>query len=407
MAKLKVRNVGPIKSGLSEDEGFIEFSGVTLFTGAQGSGKSTVAKLFSTLSWIEKALVRGDFTSVELGKYNRFKRHLDYQNLSEYVNRDSYIEYVGDAYRIVYSGERLQATVIANAGYHFPKIMYVPAERNFISAVGRPDLVKRLPLPLYSFLDEYEDAKRGLNGALELPIDGISLEYKKASRKLLIVGNDYNIDLLHASSGYQSLVPLVLVTYHLEKILNAEVSSSRKEINLEEEERIRRLVSNLMKDKKVSEEVLKAALEQISSRFRYESFVNIVEEPEQNLYPTSQMGVLYMLLRVLNRNSANRLVLTSHSPYIVHFLTLAVKAKQILSRSNTDFDDVLRVNKIVPSGAELLGDRLRIYELEASNGTLSKLKQYRDLPSDENYLNLALEDFNTKFNELLSIGYGH
>ncbi|MBL4649786.1 MAG: AAA family ATPase, partial [Aureispira sp.] len=71
MAKLKVRNVGPIREGLKSNNGFIDFKGVTLFIGNQGSGKSTIAKLFSTLSWLEKALVRKDFTENYITKYNR------------------------------------------------------------------------------------------------------------------------------------------------------------------------------------------------------------------------------------------------------------------------------------------------------------------------------------------------
>jgi hypothetical protein len=40
--------------------------------GNQGTGKSTIAKIFSTLSWIEKALTRGNFTDDYLLRYKRF-----------------------------------------------------------------------------------------------------------------------------------------------------------------------------------------------------------------------------------------------------------------------------------------------------------------------------------------------
>ena len=62
MAKLKIRNIGPIKSTENLKNGYIDFDGVTLFIGNQGTGKSTISKIYSTLSWIEKALVRGDFS---------------------------------------------------------------------------------------------------------------------------------------------------------------------------------------------------------------------------------------------------------------------------------------------------------------------------------------------------------
>lgn len=66
--KLKVRNFGPIRDGFGD---FIDFDKVTVFCGPQGSGKSTVAKLFSTLSWVEKALFRLSFPQVLKSYYAR------------------------------------------------------------------------------------------------------------------------------------------------------------------------------------------------------------------------------------------------------------------------------------------------------------------------------------------------
>jgi len=61
MSRIKIRNFGPIKNGFEAYEGWIDIKKVTCFIGNQGSGKSTVAKLISTFTWIEKALVRGDY----------------------------------------------------------------------------------------------------------------------------------------------------------------------------------------------------------------------------------------------------------------------------------------------------------------------------------------------------------
>lgn len=67
--RLRLKNFGPIGPGLSDNDGWIDFKRVTLFIGNQGSGKSTVAKLFSTFSWIEKALVitRGNSSNARGG----------------------------------------------------------------------------------------------------------------------------------------------------------------------------------------------------------------------------------------------------------------------------------------------------------------------------------------------------
>src|SRR5690606_3392110 len=104
-------------------DGFIEFKGVTLFIGNQGSGKSTVAKLYSTLSWIEKALVRKDFTEDYVTKYSRFqKKYLAYQNIHKYISGKSYIEYIGDSYHFKYSNNQLIVKKLKDDCYSFPKI---------------------------------------------------------------------------------------------------------------------------------------------------------------------------------------------------------------------------------------------------------------------------------------------
>ena len=52
MSRIKIKNFGPLKETASVTDGWIDIKKVTVFTGNQGSGKSTVAKLVSTLSLI-------------------------------------------------------------------------------------------------------------------------------------------------------------------------------------------------------------------------------------------------------------------------------------------------------------------------------------------------------------------
>ena len=52
MAKIKIQNFGSLK----DNNSWIDLGKVTIFIGNQGSGKSTIAKLISTFTWVEKAL---------------------------------------------------------------------------------------------------------------------------------------------------------------------------------------------------------------------------------------------------------------------------------------------------------------------------------------------------------------
>lgn len=406
MNKLKIENIGPIKDGFISDDNFMDVTEVTVFIGNQGSGKSTVAKIFSTISWIEKALVRGDFTTKYISQYNRFNKHFAYQGISSYFNKKSLIEYIGDAFTIRYKDSKLSIEESPNkANYKFPKIMYVPAERNFVSSVDRPDLVKRLPLPLYTFLDEYEEAKRNIGNGVELPIGKTTFEYRKQNKKSMLVGSDFKIELLEASSGFQSLVPLFIVTKYLSKSIKQDGNSTHKEISVDEERKIRKEIDKIFENVNISDDVKSVLLEKLSTRFKYSSFLNIVEEPEQNLYPTSQKNILFELLKSKNDFSNNKLIITTHSPYIINYLTLSVKANSVKLKikDNIDNQELLEdLSNVVPLNSTINPSILSIYQLD-DTGHIKKLPDYHGLPSDENYLNEFLAESNDLFIKLMEI----
>ena len=403
MVELRLKNVGPIKGGYKPNDGFIPINDLTVFIGNQGTGKSTIAKIYSTLSWIEKALVRGDFTPDYLSQYNRFKKQLAYQNISNYLSNNSEIEYRGKAYNIEYKNNNLiiQKNQSEN-NYKFPKIMYVPAERNFVSSVERPDLIKRLPLPLYTFLDEYEEAKKNHTESVELPIGNLKFEYRKQNKKSWLVGNDYKIELLEASSGFQSFVPLFLVTKNLSKIIDQKENFSHSEINIDEEKKIRKEIDKIFGNKKISGDIRRVLLEKLSSKFKYSCFLNIVEEPEQNLFPSSQKEILFNLIQYKNKGENNQLIITTHSPYIINFITLAIKGKMVLNKAKNNPKLLDRLKLIVPLQSTVSPNSVSIFQLQ-DNGTIKKLDDYNGLPNDENYLNLSLEESNELFIKLLEI----
>src|SRR5690349_12132178 len=103
MSSIRILYFGPIKAGNVQNNGWIDIAKVTVFIGNQGSGKSTIAKLISTFSWMEKALVRGDFSSRELERKNKLKsKFLSYHRIQNYLTENTVIEYRGDAYTISY-----------------------------------------------------------------------------------------------------------------------------------------------------------------------------------------------------------------------------------------------------------------------------------------------------------------
>src|SRR5690606_37950997 len=129
--------------------------------------------------------------------------------------KGTFIEFEGTAYHMLYQNGKLAITEKPGVTYPLPQIMYVPAERNLIAYVKSPKELKLSSEPLTEFLTEYDNAKNEIKGVVQLPITNAGVEYDKFTDSLNLKGEGYNIKLAEASSGFQSLVPVYLVSAHL------------------------------------------------------------------------------------------------------------------------------------------------------------------------------------------------
>jgi len=402
MSKIRIKNFGPIKEGYTGIDRFMEINKVTVFIGNQGSGKSTVAKVISTLTWLEKAINRGD-KDANLS-FKDFENFFSYQRIKNYFRADTEIEYIGKRFRFNYTRkldfpeiERLEVTKYN--GYRVPKIMYVPAERNFLTVIKNPYSIKGLPETLETFAVEYRNSQLKFNDELlPLPIGNVSYKYNNGNETSILVGENYKIDLLESSSGYQSLVPLYLVTKFLSDILK----EGGEQLNITQKLRKTEELDLVLHDKSLSHKELLDKAEEINARYLNTCFVNIVEEPELNLFPSSQWEILKRLLYHNNIIPQNRLIMTTHSPYIINYLTLAVEAHDLNVKIKT-IDLRTKLKKIVPIDSMVNAKDLVIYELDEIKGTISKLSTYEGIPSDDNYLNNSLAEGNRLFDALLEI----
>ena len=406
MIRLRLKNFGPIGPGLLDNNGWIDFKRVTVFIGNQGSGKSTLAKLFSTFTWIEKALVRGDYEKKWFERKGRLKsQFLSYHRLENYELDAVEIEYEGDAYAIRYAAGQLSIRESTGQDYALPQVMYVPAERNFISYVRNPRELKLSSESLKEFLVAFEAAKHVLQGAVKLPINDSEIEYDKLNDILNLRGPGHKLRLTDASSGFQSFVPLYLVSQHLAHSVQAQQQNNQAPMSADELARFRKGVKDIFSNDALTEEQKRVALSVLSSRFNKTAFINIVEEPEQNLFPASQWDVLKSLLAFNSQGAHNRLILTTHSPYIVNFLSLAIQGKhlqqRLIERKRQDLLPALY--EIVPEQALLLADEVAIYQCNERDGSISALPCFEGIPSDHNLLNDWLRTGNELFDRLLEL----
>jgi hypothetical protein len=116
--------------------------------------------------------------------------------------------------------------------------------------------------------------------------------------------------------------------------------------------------------------------------------------------------MLKKLLEFNNLNVGNKLVMTTHSPYLINYLSIAAQAGQLNEKLNTSNNAGAlkkRMLNVIPEESLITSSDIVIYQLDERNGTINRLPSFEGIPSDRNYLNDSLRHGNEMFDELLAI----
>jgi predicted ATPase len=127
--------------------------------------------------------------------------------------------------------------------------------------------------------------------------------------------------------------------------------------------------------------------------------VNVfLEEPEQNLFPMAQYGLVKWFARKLNGNLCNTLFVSTHSPYILSALNNLIQA-----RDSAVKDDSARrkVEKIVGQSDFINFEDVRVYGV--SNGRVKSLLDRENRLIAQSFLDSVSVDISNEFSQLLEV----
>lgn len=437
MASLEIRNLGPVKNV------DLVINTVNVIIGPQSSGKSTIAKVISFCQWLEKdALFHQGTEHIDL----KFAEEMlfGFHKLTNYVGPDTCIRYTGRGISFVYDRGEVKAETLegfndGKAG----KVAYIPAERNLVTLRG----IQSLQLPynnIRSFLFDWLSIHDHFLKDTALSILDLNVRYyydSIAGTDKLVLGDGKELLLDEASSGMQSLIPLYVCMKYLTEWIYShtdDLSYSDKEkyeillakkilddVHIPEDSGLKRPTDlnevKAMYGKPTMRNALQAVIssmrvlrkyskegenDRVDSFARYEDYITrphytslIVEEPELNLFPSTQAALLYDMINMIGHDR-DMLVITTHSPYILYALNNCMLRWLVRDTAPEDaISPALRAAAIDPSIVSVWEMRDGHFDSPAGEGTT--IQDKRGLIR-QNYFDRVMKNIMADFNNMIN-----
>jgi len=442
-SKLIIKNFGPIKNV------DLDLKNVNVFIGQQASGKSAIAKLFTIFkaprffflkTYKENKLLNSQ-TSEDVT--NTFLDILKEYNIHSFLGADTEIEYISELHKIAYKNEVIEytpsffikieylkelatsfqenremlivhLTAIARKYVRFrieaermfkkeieeseidyayfnkinelnlPSIIkiiekleedlsthpvvYIPAERNFSNIIKKSALnlmVHNVPIPKHlltfgAYLEKIDVAE------IDLGFIQIGLKYKNVNGEdRIALGDSKEILLIESASGIQSVLPIIETVLHSGHPLN------------------------------------------------HNSFV--IEEPELNLFPLAQYGLIQLLES--RRSQYHRWedtgtihTYTTHSPYILSCLNNLLYADKVKNKIANDLRDsgVTDYFEALDKAKNVVGEIVNgtippnyFSAYQIADGMASSIFNRTTGLIDDNYIDDASEKIDSDFEQLM------
>lgn len=310
--KLIIKNFGPIKSVE------LELGRFNVLIGDQGTGKSTVAKLLTVLRstfFIELFNVSED--EIINRETQLFFEHLKLVEIQNYFYDNTEIQYLCELYSLELNNKTViikkqRQPLLEESIYN--NLNYIPAERILVTTLANSlfaliETGTSLPKLFLRFGDKFQKARKEQTSFDYSAILGIKYTYKD-NKDIIILPSGKEIPTQDASSGIQGSVSLLTV-------FNSITGHGR--IKRSHSQDSDKLIGYL-----------------------------IIEEPELSCFPETQHKLLKHISKeiAIKEDSGKiyykyRLLITTHSPYILTSLNNMMYAYKVGQLYNDEADKII------------------------------------------------------------------
>ena len=325
--KIEIHNFGPIKTACLDIKKF------NIIIGESSTGKSLIAKwiyFFKTVPEYIKQK-KSEKTSIEEISaifYNYLKSI--FSNYSSYISKETKIVYFyNETKKIVLSDQenKIDFSIFKDMEIELDSVLYQLAARS-----------------IYLKFNEYHEIYKETD-----PILDKFLSHKIIYEKYL---QEHKSDTI--SKIYTNLS---------QEILKSSYAIKNKQVYLKDKNNIEFKISDASSGQ---QEVL-PIIEMIEYLIKTnKSAFCVIEEPEAHIYPVTQYNLVKMISYFNNFNNNNKILITTHSPYILGAINNLIYATNI-----NDNNGNTKINEILPESLWIHFSDLGAYKIE--NGILADI----------------------------------
>lgn len=343
MKKIVIHHIGPV------NHVELNLKRINVIIGPQSAGKSCILKIACFCAWLEKQieLLQAPIIVEEAGFWE--DNLIGFHKLEGYMKKgnDSYFSYSTSTMIFTYHYDNNKFDFEWKAkgrwNYKRSRVSYIPAERNIVSVVPNWLDVSLHNDNIRNFISDWYMARQmhGYKNELSMLDLGVKYYYDGGLQTDMIMNVDGSpLGFSEASSGLHSLIPMQI---YLDYLFDGQYNGKNPtKMNAESENGF--VLQNIYstKFKKGLNDKLKngdavyykigtvnlpfVSMEKakecqgLYDAYTKTSFSDIyLEEPEQNLFPQTQVEFVYDIIR---RSSVHNdcLFIATHSPYILYAL---------------------------------------------------------------------------------------